>query len=57
MGLVSFLHRIVARPRSWVRSIALRARVEAEMSAELADHAATGLTMQHGERPSQWEGQ
>jgi predicted permease len=40
MGLVSFLHRIVARPRSWVRSIALRARVEAEMSAELADHAA-----------------
>jgi predicted permease len=40
MGLGSLLRRVVARPKSWIRSIALRARLEAEMEAELADHAA-----------------
>jgi predicted permease len=38
MSLRTFFARIVSQPRSWVRAIAGRARLEDEMEAELACH-------------------
>ncbi len=38
MNLRSALNRVAAQPRSWLRSIAHRERLEAEMEAELASH-------------------
>ena len=38
MSFSSFLHRIVARPKSWARSAFHRDRLEREMDAELAHH-------------------
>ena len=38
MGLRSFLARVVAQPRSWLRAVVQRNRLEAEMEAELACH-------------------
>jgi predicted permease len=38
MRLPSFISRIVARPKSWLRAVAQRDRLEEEMEAELACH-------------------
>jgi hypothetical protein len=38
MSLRSFFTSIVARPRSWMRAVVKRSRLEAEMEAELAFH-------------------
>jgi len=38
MSLRSVFTRVVSQPRSWVRAVAQRNRLEAEMEAELAGH-------------------
>jgi hypothetical protein len=38
MNLRLFVTRIVAQPRSWVRAVVRRSRLEAEMEAELENH-------------------
>jgi len=38
MSLRSFATRIIAQPRSWIRALAHRGRIESEMEAELAHH-------------------
>ena len=38
MSLRAFISRIVAQPRSWIRAVIRRNRLEAEMEAELANH-------------------
>ncbi|MGB6691075.1 MAG: ABC transporter permease, partial [Terracidiphilus sp.] len=38
MSLRSTIARFVARPRTWLRAVARRNRLEAEMDTELADH-------------------
>ena len=38
MRLRSWITRLYAQPRSWLRAIAHRSRLEAEMEAELASH-------------------
>jgi len=38
MSLRSFIVRIFAQPKSWLRAVARRNRLEAEMDAELASH-------------------
>jgi hypothetical protein len=41
VGLGSFLGRVVVQPRSWMRAVVQRDRLEAEMEAELACHLDT----------------
>lgn len=55
MGLRSVFGRIVAQPRSWVRAVARRARLEAEMEAELASHLEelTAELMRKGHSPEE----
>ena len=38
MSLRSFATRIIAQPRSWIRALVHRGRIESEMEAELAHH-------------------
>jgi len=55
MGLGSVISRVMARPRSWVRAVAQRDRLEAEMDAELAAHLEylTADLMRAGYKPEE----
>ena len=55
MSLRSLFARIVAQPRSWVRAVALRGRLEEEMEAELACHleALTADLVRAGHTPTE----
>src|SRR5271165_6741940 len=55
MGLRSFLRRVVAQPRSWVRAVVQRDRLEAEMEAELGCHleALTADLVRAGHSPAE----
>ena len=55
MGLRGFAARILAQPRSWMRAVVRRNRVEAEMEAELAAHieCLTADLMRAGHAPAE----
>jgi len=55
MRLLSFFYRVVSQPRSWMRAIVQRNRLESEMEAELASHldALTADMIRRGHAPDE----
>jgi len=55
MSLRSFFARVVAQPKSWLRAVAQRSHLEAEMEAELACHldALTADLVRAGHSPDE----
>jgi hypothetical protein len=55
MNLRSFVTRILAQPRSWLRAVFHRSRLEADMESELADHleALTADLIRYGHSPAE----
>ena len=55
MNLRSFVTRILAQPRSWLRAVFHRSRLEADMESELADHleALTADLIRSGHSPAE----